>query len=161
MQHFNLNVRFWPHGLAILLLAACGGGGGGDGNLVAPVAPLMLSLPRSGIDAAGLAVIVAEGDPQSEAISAYYQAARGIPAANIIHVKLPTSADQISAADFAALKAAVDAKLPAAVQATLLTWAAPSRVVGSCTMSITSAMAFGFDAKYCGAGCVEIGRAHV
>ena len=153
MQHFNPNVRFWRHGLSILLLAACGGGGG-DRNQTVPVAPLMLNLPRSGIDAAGLAVIVAEGDPQSEAISAYYQAARGIPAANIIHVKLATGADQISAADFAALKAEVDAKLPVAVQATLLTWTAPSRVAGSCTMSITSAMAFGFDAKYCGAGCV-------
>ena len=153
MQHFNPNVRFWRHGLSILLLAACGGGGG-DRSQTVPVAPLMLNLPRSGIDAAGLAVIVAEGDPQSEAISAYYQAARGIPAANIIHVKLATGADQISAADFAALKAEVDAKLPAAVQATLLTWTAPSRVAGSCTMSITSAMAFGFDAKYCGAGCV-------
>jgi hypothetical protein len=35
------------------------------------------------------------------------------------------------------------------VQATLLTWAAPSRVQGSCSMGITSAMAFGFDARYC------------
>lgn len=167
-----------------LALAACGGGGGGGTTVeVAAIAPstpvtpvtsepvtttpstpatpstppvstLTLSLPRHGLAAADLGVIVAEGDPLSEAVAAYYQSARGVPAANIIKVKLSTGSDTLSAADFAAVKAEIDAKLPAGVQATLVTWAAPSRVVGNgCAMSLTSALAFGYDAKYCGSGC--------
>ena len=153
-----------------VLGSSCGGGGADNTSsanvgTVAPVpvtstttppatnpvtSGLRLSLPRSGLVAADMAVIVAEGDALSEAIGAYYQAARGIPAVNVIRVKLATGADVISAADFAALKAEIDAKLPSGAQATLLTWSAPSRVAGACSMSITSAMAFGFDAKYCG-----------
>jgi uncharacterized protein (TIGR03790 family) len=85
-----------------------------------------------------------------------------VPAANIIRVTLPNRAvmDAISASDFALLKADIDAKLPANVQATLLTWSAPSRVVGICSMGITSAMAFGYDAKYCGAGAVTAASAY-
>jgi len=124
---------------------------------VTPVTPasLTLSLPARSISAGQLAIIVAAGDPLSEAIASYYQTARGIPAANIIRVTLATGADTISAADFAALKAELDAKLPSPVQATLLTWTAPSRVVGSCSMSITSALALGFDAKYCASSCAS------
>jgi uncharacterized protein (TIGR03790 family) len=99
-----------------------------------------------------LALVVAEGDATGEAIARAYQRARGVPEANIVRVPVPTSGDQITAADFASLKATLDARLPARIQATLLTWTAPSRVKGSCTMSITSALAFGFDAKWCG-GC--------
>lgn len=114
---------------------------------------LSLSLPRQGIVAAELGVIVAEGDALSEAIASDYQAARGIPAANVIRVKLSTGVDAISAADFALLKAEIDAKLPAGVQATLLTWTAPWKVSGNCAMSITSAIALGFDTKYCASSC--------
>ena len=112
----------------------------------------ILNLPTHAISAGQLAVIVAVGDPLSEAIASYYQSARGIPAANIIRVTLTTGVDTISAADFANLKAQIDAALPSAVQATLLTWTAPSRVAGSCTMGITSALALGFDPKYCSGG---------
>ncbi|MET0519075.1 MAG: TIGR03790 family protein [Burkholderiaceae bacterium] len=152
--------------LAAALLAACGGGGGGGGaeggaaTLLPPSgslpSALTLTLPGHGLAAADLAVLVAEGDALSEAIAAYYQGARGIPAANILRVRLPGPAgDAISASDFAALKADIDARLPAGVQATLVSWSAPSRVAGSaCTMSLTSALAFGYDARYCGSGCV-------
>jgi uncharacterized protein (TIGR03790 family) len=151
----------WLQFVLLMLLSACGGGGGSSSVAVPTPAPvpvgsaattLGFTLPRAGLVATDLAVIVVDGDAQSEAIASYYQAARGIPAANIIRVKLNTSSATISVPDFAALKAEVDAKLPAGVQATLLTWTAPSRVVGTCAMSITSAMAFGFDSKYCG-GC--------
>jgi uncharacterized protein (TIGR03790 family) len=142
-----------------LALAACGGGGGDGGSttLIVPVGQdaalsnLTLALPSRGFGPADLAVIVASGDPVSEAIAASYQKARDIPDANIIRVSLPTKSDAISSAAFATLKAEIDAKLPAGIQATLLTWSAPSRVFGStCSMSITSAMAFGYDASYCG-----------
>lgn len=145
-------------GVPVLLLAAllvsCGGGSAaGTSTTPTPTPTLTLSLPGRAISANELAVIVASGDPLSEAIASYYQTARGIPAANIIRVKLSTGADTISAADFAALKAELDAKLPSTVQATLLTWTAPSRVVGSCAMSITSALALGFDTRYCATSC--------
>lgn len=150
---------------ALLWLNACGGGGGGsssgdtgsgsggsssggssDGGIGQT---LTLSLPTNGLAPADLAVVVAEGDALSEAMGAAYLAARGVPSANLIHVKVNTASDSISAADFATLKADVDAKLPAGVQATLLAWAAPSRVAGACSMGITSAMTLGFDTRYC------------
>jgi hypothetical protein len=48
-------------------------------------------------------VVVAEGDALSEAVGAAYLAARGVPAANLIRVKLNTASDVISASDFALL----------------------------------------------------------
>lgn len=140
------------------LLSACGGGGGGasggggdggGGGGGGIGQTLTLTLPANGLAPADLAVIVAEGDALSEAVGAAYVAARGVPAANLIRVRVNTALNVIQASDFALLKADIDAKLPAGIQATLLTWAAPSRVVGSCSMGITSAMAFGFDARYC------------
>lgn len=143
-----------PPLMLMLLLAACGGGGGGGGDGGGGGGggigqTLTLTLPSNGLAPADLAVVVAEGDTLSEAVGTAYLAARGVPAANLVRVRVNTSSDAISAADFALLKADIDAKLPAGTQATLLTWAAPSRVVGACNMGITSAMAFGFDSRYC------------
>lgn len=129
--------------LLALLLAACGGGGGSS-NAEAPTPPLTAS---------ELALLVAEGDTVGEAIAQAYAQARGVPAANIVRVPVDGRRDEISANDFATLKAAVDARLPAQVQATLVTWMRPSRVAGSCTMSLTSALAFGFDPRWCANGC--------
>lgn len=142
--------------LAAGVLAACGGGGGSSGN-AGPgdggVNPnLLLTLPEPGLKPAQLAVLVAEGDALSEAVGAAYVQARGVPAANLIRVPgLNAAQHDISAADFANVRASVLARLPAGVQATLITWAAPSRVLGVCRMGITSAMAFGFDPGYCAA----------
>ena len=113
------------------------------------------SLPRAGLVAADLAVLIAAGDPLSEAIGLAYQNARGIPEANMVRVSVPAGSDVISASDFAGLKAAIDAQLPVRVQATLVTWTQPSRVVGllgTCGMGLTSALAFGYSAARCG-GC--------
>lgn len=149
----------WP--LALLLSCGGGGGGGSTGGPAASNTQLTLTLPVPALVANDLAVIVAQGDAVSEAVASYYQTTRGIPAANIIRVGVNTASDTISAADFAALKAQVDAKLPAHVQATLVTWAAPSRVVGSCTMGLTSAMAFGFSPQWCANTCeVTAGSAY-
>lgn len=140
--------------LALLpLLAACGGGGGGGSGGVGDGGgintSLLLTLPATGLTPADLGVVVAEGDAVSEAAGATYLAARGVPAANLIRVRVNTASDAISATDFAALKADIDARLPAGVQATLLAWAAPSRVEGACRMGITSAMTLGFATRYC------------
>lgn len=147
-----LSSRLLPPISLMLLLSACGGGGGdtnapGGGGGIGQT--LTLNLPATGLTPADLAVIVAEGDALSEAVGAAYAAARGVPAANLIRVRVDTSRDAIAAADFASLKADIDARLPPGIQATLLTWAAPSRVSGACSMGITSALALGFDTRYC------------
>jgi len=168
--------------LLALALAGCGGGGGDGGPATATAAPTAVVaqagtpgievpapaaaasglvavppavpvLPRAGLAPADLAVLVAQGDPLSEAVALAYQQARGIPAANIIRVAVPGGSDSISDSDFATLKAAIDAQIPAGVQASLVTWTQPSRVQGSgCAMGITSALAFGYNPVLCG-GC--------
>jgi len=140
--------------LAVLVLSGCGGGGGSGGT-----APS--SSPSSSSSAtlgpANLAVLIAEGDATSEAIGLAYQRARSIPDANLIRLPVPRGSDSLSVAEFASLKAALDARLGDTIQATLVTWAQPSRVQGTlatpCAMGLTSALAFGYDTRYCG-GCV-------
>ena len=142
-------------------LVACGGGSAGgaagaagtDSTAAAPRTPISAPvLPRVGLRAADLAVLIADGDPVSEAIGLAYQRARGIPDAQVIRLSVASDSDVISVANFAILKATLDARLPDSVQATLVTWMRPSRVQGSCSMGLTSALAFGFDAAMCG-GC--------
>jgi uncharacterized protein (TIGR03790 family) len=135
----------------LALCAACGSGGGGPAaENPTPGDPPAKQVLR----APDLAVLIRSGDATSEAIGLAYQAARGIPEAHMIRVAVPGSGDAISSADFAALKATLDARLPATAQATLVTWSQPSRVQGpSCSMGITSALAFGYDINRCG-GCV-------
>lgn len=157
---YNATVLTQPSGQTCTVT---GGSGTATSNVTsvviacATISTLTLSLPSSSIGPNNLAVIVASGDPNSVAIANYYQTKRSIPASNIITVNLTTGTDTISDTDFATLKAAIDAQLPSGVQATLLTWTAPSRVVGtaagSCVMSITSAMAFGFNSSYCANSC--------
>lgn len=142
--------------VCVVLLAACGGGsaaGGGGGPADPGNASLRLALPASGLGVAELAVVVAEGDAFSEAAASAYLAAHGVPASNLVRVRVNTASEALSVAEFTALKAELDAKLPAAAQAVLLTWARPTRVEGpSCAMGITAAIALGYDTRYCMAG---------
>jgi|GEM_PF-271214 len=108
-------------------------------------------VPRASITPADLGVVILQGDPTSEAIGSYYQSVRGIPAANVVRISLPTGVDNISPSQLASVRAQITAALPANVQATLLTWTRPFRVQGACGMSITSAFALGYDVKYCNA----------
>ena len=56
---------------------------GAAGTVMPPAAALRAlqapNLPRSGLSAADLAVLIAEGDPLNEAIGLAYRRARGIP----------------------------------------------------------------------------------
>jgi uncharacterized protein (TIGR03790 family) len=143
-RHIGWRVgRAWLAAALCAALGSCGGGGGAAGDAV-------FTPPAPSFGASDLAVLIAEGDATSEAIGLAYQRARGIPEANMVRVPVPRGSDVISAAAFTTLKAAIDARLPATAQATLITWTQPSRVAGSCTMGITSALAFGYDAGYCG-----------
>lgn len=113
------------------------------------MATTAVPLARASITPADLGIIIAQGDPLSEAIGTYYQSARGIPAANVVRVPIPTGIDNLTVDQLKTFKAQVDAALPANVQATVLTWTRPFRVQGTCGMSITSAFALGYDVKYC------------
>jgi uncharacterized protein (TIGR03790 family) len=136
--------------LAGLVTAVGSGGGGSAADAARPDPPAT----PVGLRAADLAVLIRVGDANSEAIGLAYQQARGVPEANMIRVSFNGSGDAITSADFTALKNTLDARLPATAQATLVTWAQPSRVQGpTCSMGITSALAFGFDVNRCG-GCV-------
>ena len=152
-------------GLSLLgLLTACGGGGPTAVNVDAVAAgatpstsasvPLAApAWPRASIAADELAVVAIAGNALSEAMAESYRRLHDIPAENLIRLNLPTGGALVSEADFKRAKAQFDAQVPPRAQATLLAFAQPSRVVGShCSMSITSAMALGYDAAWCG-GC--------
>ena len=114
--------------IALTALGACGGNKSGDGpdagDDAASGAPEVV-VPRTGITAEQLAVLVNDDDPLSVQIAAYYVTARGIPAANVVHLHVPAGAG-LSVAAFMPLKAAVDTALAGtAVQAMAITWTQP------------------------------------
>lgn len=120
------------------------------GAYAAPTEPVLTHFPQPGLDADQLGVIVNDDDPDSVAIAAYYREKRGIPAANVIHVRFKPGRSTLAREEFVNLKRLVDRKTPQNVQAYALTWAQPYRV--DC-MSITSAFAFGFDPAWCANSC--------
>lgn len=106
--------------------------------------------PPSGITAANLGVVVNAADPQSVAVAANYASARGIPAANVFTVSFPPDAG-MDDGTFAGVKAQVDQAAGARIQALAITWTFPYLVANDagCSMSITSAFAFGYDTQWC------------
>lgn len=109
-----------------------------------------ISLPRTGLEPKDIAVIINDSDPLSRQIGNYYQSARRIPPVNIVHVRFPPGRSDFTPEEFAKLKTVIDQKTPDHVQAFAVAWTAPYRV--GC-MSLTSALAFGFDEKYCAETC--------
>ena len=107
-------------------------------------------LPRLGLTADDLALVINDDDPQSKAVGEYYQKARHIPAANIIHLHFPPGRHALEKDEFNKLKTEIDGATPKHVQAYAVTWTDPYRVA---CMSITSALAFGFNEKYCSSKC--------
>ncbi|HEY0339970.1 MAG TPA: TIGR03790 family protein, partial [Steroidobacteraceae bacterium] len=99
---------------------------------------------------ADLAVVINTADPLSVAIGNYYVAKRHISKGNIARVHFDATRDEIPAAEFSLIKAAVEKQVSPQVQAYALTWARPFRA--GC-MSITSAFAFGFDPSFCATTC--------
>lgn len=100
--------------------------------------------------AQNLGVVVNEADPLSVEIGKYYQIQRKIPEENIISVAFPPEQEAFSQTEFAGLRRQIYRQSSDAIQGYALTWVAPYRV--DC-MSITSAIALGFDKKYCANGC--------
>lgn len=109
-----------------------------------------IQLPQTSLTSDDVAVIINDSDPLSVQIGQYYREARGIPAANMIHLRFSPGRTALSREEFQELKAEIDQKVPAHVQAYAVAWTLPYRV--DC-MSLTSALAFGFDEKYCSFNC--------
>src|ERR1700755_2873453 len=95
-----------------------------------------LSVPRSSIQASEIAVLINDNDPQSVEIANYYQRVRNIPDQNMVHLNFDqnkiypnfTMNHGIDPADFAALKAQVDAALGPEIQALVISWSQPFRI---------------------------------
>ena len=136
------------YGLVLVTLVACGNsspaGGtdaGTDAGADAATGEPEVIVPRTGITAAELAVLVNDDDPLSVSVAEYYVTARNIPAANVVHLHVGAGTS-LSAADFTPLKVQVDAALAGtAAQAMAITWTQPYAVD---YMSITSAFALGY-----------------
>ena len=134
--------------LAALSLAVAAVGQAADRT--APAALPQLLLPPVALTADDIAVVVNDADPASIEVAAFYAEARRIPPERVIHLNFPAGRPTLTQDEFRQLKADLDAKVPPQVQAYALAWTQPYRV--DC-MSITAAIAFGFDARHCAEGC--------
>ena len=128
--------------LAPLLLVAC------DPGSASPAS--RADAPATGLGPEHLAVVVNTQDPHSSQIADYYIEHRHIPPANVIHVQFEPGQDVMRPQEFRALYANIRQQTPSTVQAYAVAWTVPYRV--GC-MSITTAIAAGFDADFCAAGC--------
>ncbi|WP_426527994.1 TIGR03790 family protein [Bradyrhizobium sp. McL0615] len=116
-----------------------------------------LIVPRSSIQTSEIAVLINDNDPQSVEVASYYQQVRMIPGRNMIHLSFDQdkiypglkSNNGIDPAEFASLKAQVDAAAGRDIQAFVVSWSRPFRIARfnyySTNYSITSAFAFGID----------------
>jgi uncharacterized protein (TIGR03790 family) len=116
----------------------------------APAAEARVELQRTALAPEDLGVIVNDEDPLSRQVGEYYRIARHIPASNVVHVKFTPGREVLSEHEFQKLKTELDRVTPARVQAYAVAWTVPYRV--EC-MSLTSALAFGFDRGYCSSVC--------
>ena len=102
-----------------------------------------------GLTAGRLGVIYNRDDAASTRTAAYYASRRAVPAQNVIGISLAEKA-VIDRAELSALREFLLAALPADVQSLLLIWSKPYAV--EC-MSITTAMAAGYQPGFCEPGC--------
>jgi hypothetical protein len=96
-----------------------------------------------------LGVVYNRNDPASIRIARYYAAERGVPAGNLVGLSVPVRA-VIDRAELRALRLELFDQLPPNVQSLLLVWSRPYAV--EC-MSVTTAIAAGYQAGFCEPGC--------
>jgi uncharacterized protein (TIGR03790 family) len=98
-----------------------------------------------------LGVLYRRGDPASEALAQHYRVARGIPAAHLVGLTVPQES-ALSPVALAVLRDSARRLLPAPVRAVVLVWTRP--YAAGC-MSITTAIAAGYDPGFCEPGCAR------
>ncbi|RYE75127.1 MAG: TIGR03790 family protein, partial [Myxococcales bacterium] len=102
--------------------------------------------------ASEIGLVVNDNDPQSVAVAAHYQKVRNIPDAHVYHVTFGTKGKAalggtMTEADFVSkVQGPLAAQVDPSIQAYAVSFSGPNKV--DC-MSLTSALAFGFDKKYC------------
>ncbi len=106
------------------------------------------TVPR--LQAAQLAIVINDADPNSVAVGDYYRRARNIAPANVLHVNIPGRPRRLDPASFADMRASIERQAGPDVQALLLVWTAPYAV--GCN-AITAAMTLGYDAAQCARPC--------
>lgn len=99
---------------------------------------------------AELAVVINASDPDSVELGRYYREHRGIPEENVIEVHLPVGRAVLSRDEFQQMYDELRRRQPSHIQAYALAWTRPWRA--GC-MSITSAVAFGYDERFCSDSC--------
>jgi uncharacterized protein (TIGR03790 family) len=109
----------------------------------------MLAASAAALEPATLGVVINDADDYSVAIGRYYVEHRAIPEGNVVHVSFAPQ-NQLTPEQFAAIDARLHADLPGTVQALAVAWTRPWRV--GC-MSMTSALALGYDSAHCVTGC--------
>jgi len=107
-------------------------------------------LKANQVDAGNTAVIINEDDPLSVKTGEYYILRRAIPQANVIRIKLGPAKNVLPTGKFKQVADDIKRQTADYIQAYVLAWSRPYRV--GC-MSMTSAITFGFDRRYCGQGC--------
>src|SRR5450830_2118986 len=89
-----------PYALKYLLFSLLFTGALAPGHARAQFAAPAMS---PALTAAQLALVVNDDEPNSVAIAEYYRQVRNIPAANIVHVRIPNRPRKLSADEFAIL----------------------------------------------------------
>ncbi|VAW46921.1 FIG00561498: hypothetical protein [hydrothermal vent metagenome] len=115
------------------------------GCTLAPKGPITVELPQQGITAQNIGILVKNNDALSLRTALLYKQERNIPEAHIFYLDLPNKAS-MSPKQFDQLYQNLMSQVGDDIQAFVATWKAPYRV--GC-MSITSALAFGYDQKWC------------
>jgi len=108
------------------------------------------SVPVNAVQPAQVAVVVNDDEPASVEVGEFYLTARGIPAQNLVHVRIPGHPRRLDAAQFEQLKEQIDSHLTPEIQAVLMVWTAPYAV--ECN-AITAAYTLGLDAGLCAKPC--------
>ena len=124
-------------------------------HLLRPLAVLILlsgfaTSVTAKITAQQIAIVINTQDADSRMIANYYQKKRGIPQENLIKVSMPAGNNSISEKKFNEIYRQIKKQTPDAVQYYALAWSKPFKVA---CMSMTSAVAFGFDRAFCAKGC--------
>ena len=104
-----------------------------------------IELPTQGVNSNNIGLLVKQNDPLSIQTAKLYQKARNIPDENIFYLELPDK-ENISPESFQQAYQKLTGQAGNHIQAFAATWQKPYRV--DC-MSITSALAFGYDNRWC------------
>lgn len=117
--------------------------------LVMAIALCALQARAEGLSPERLGIVYNRESPASERIARYYAARRNVPPDNLVGLAVPDRS-VIGREDLRRLRIELLERLPSNVQSMLLVWSRPYAV--EC-MSITTALAAGYQPGFCEAGC--------